>query len=108
MVLVKENLPRGSWKIAKIKELNRSADGNYRSAKLSLPNKKTFVRPIALLYPLECPGTKQDGNEIETEEGTQGNSEYQGKDETKPGARPKRKAALEARDQLAKWTRQLQ
>ncbi len=54
VVLIKESLPRGSWKTARIQELKRSSDGNYRSAKLILPSKKAIVRPVSLLYPLEC------------------------------------------------------
>jgi len=54
IVLIKENLPRGTWKIAKIIQLNQSSDSHYRSAQLRLPNKKIFTRAVAHLYPLEC------------------------------------------------------
>ncbi len=60
VVLIKENLPRGAWKAARIQELKRSSDGNYRSAKLILPNKKAIMRPVSLLYPLECAESDHD------------------------------------------------
>ena len=53
VVLVKENLPRGSWKIAKISSLIEGRDGLIRSAKIKIPSGKILVRPINSLYPLE-------------------------------------------------------
>ena len=54
IVQVNEDLPRGSWKIAKIVELIPNSDGNIRAAKLLLPTKNVISRPLSLLYPLEC------------------------------------------------------
>ena len=54
VVQVKENAPRGSWKIAKIVELIPNSDGNIRAAKLLLLSKNIVTRPLNLLYPLEC------------------------------------------------------
>ena len=53
MVLIKDNLPRGSWKISKIIALNEGNDGQIRSAKIMLPNGKATIRAINHLYPLE-------------------------------------------------------
>ena len=54
VVLVKDDLPRGSWKIGRICELRTSQDGQIRSGRVLLPNKKTLNRPLNLLYPIEC------------------------------------------------------
>ena len=50
----KDNVPRGSWKTAKVIELNESKDKAIRSARVQLPSKKMLNRPLSLLYPLEC------------------------------------------------------
>ena len=47
-VLLKEDLPRGVWKMGKITELTKT--------------KKVLKRPLNLLYPLEC----GSGQEFET------------------------------------------
>ena len=54
IVLIKDNLPRGCWKIGRITELTRSTDHQIRSAKVLLPSKKMIGRPLNLLYPIEC------------------------------------------------------
>jgi hypothetical protein len=50
-----EKLPRGFWRIGRIQELHQSKDGKVRSAKVMLHDKKTIVRPISLLFPIEIP-----------------------------------------------------
>ena len=40
VVLIKENLPRGTWRIGKTIELVSSQDGETRAAKILLPSKK--------------------------------------------------------------------
>ena len=54
IVQLKEDLPRGSWKLGKIVELITSNDGNIRAAKVLLPTKNVVNRSLNLLYPLEC------------------------------------------------------
>ena len=54
IILIKDSLPRGCWKIGRIAELLRSRDGLHRSAKLRLPSGKLLCRPLKLLYPIEC------------------------------------------------------
>ncbi|CAG2200066.1 unnamed protein product [Mytilus edulis] len=71
IVLIKENLPRGSWKIGRICQLVVSRDGQIRSGKVMLPNKKTLNRALNMLYPIECEeldeGLKNSDTEKDTE-----------------------------------------
>ena len=53
IVHLKENLPRGAWKLGKIIKLIEKENGEIRAATLLLPTRNTVNRPINLLYPLE-------------------------------------------------------
>ncbi|VBB35220.1 unnamed protein product, partial [Acanthocheilonema viteae] len=54
IVLINEpKIPRGMWKLAKIKEIKRGRDGQIRNAIIELPHGKLLDRPVNLLYPLE-------------------------------------------------------
>ena len=53
IVLIKDNLPRGCWRIGRITELISSRDQHVRSAKVLLPSNKIIGRPLNLLYPIE-------------------------------------------------------
>jgi len=55
IVLIKENLPRGRWKVGKICELIQSKDKMIQSAKVTVGQHKSIKRPLSLLYPIECP-----------------------------------------------------
>ena len=67
VVLVKDEIPRGCWKLAKIVSLNSSSDGEIRSAKVQLPSGRIVGRPLNLLYPLEL-------SEIEVDRDSQSTS----------------------------------
>ena len=54
IVLIKDVVPRGSWKIAKVIEQNESKDNVIQSARVQLPSKKMLNLPLSLLYLLEC------------------------------------------------------
>ena len=60
IVIVKDDTPRGSWKLAKIIQLNMSRDGLVRSAVVQLGSGRNVVRPLCLLYPLECSDYSSD------------------------------------------------
>ena len=53
IVLIKENLPRGKWKIVRITELTKSRDKKIRSAIVVVGQRKILKRAINLLYPIE-------------------------------------------------------
>ena len=46
IVIVKDETPRGSWKLAKIVELNVNRDGLVRSAVVKLGSGRNLVRPL--------------------------------------------------------------
>eukprot|EP00105_Crassostrea_gigas_P041581 XP_019925729.1 PREDICTED: uncharacterized protein LOC109619637 [Crassostrea gigas] len=114
VVLVKDDLPRGSWKIGRLCELTVSRDGEIRSGKVLLPSKKTLNRPLNLLYPIECSKdteTKNSENPVENQSTASNKSmayEDQSVTESKndpepPQTRPKRKTAQEAREKIKDW-----
>ena len=96
VVLIKNNLPRGCWRIGRITKLIKSRDQQFCSVKVLLPSKKMIGRPLNLhvLYPIEC--SEKEGGTVE--------------DEQKPvdppvadaggRSRPRREAAVRARHQI--------
>lgn len=52
-MLVKDNVPRGCWKLGKVISLVSSRDGCIRSAKVSLSSGRVIGRPLKLLFPIE-------------------------------------------------------
>ena len=57
IVLIKEDLPRGRWKLAKIVHLHRGNDNRIRSAQVLLPSQRLTTRPLSSLYPIETSGS---------------------------------------------------
>ncbi|MCP4488180.1 MAG: hypothetical protein GY820_12790, partial [Gammaproteobacteria bacterium] len=58
VLIQEEHLKRAAWKLGRISKLIKSADGQIRSAEVTLTNKKSLIRPINLLYPLEIDSTE--------------------------------------------------
>jgi hypothetical protein len=54
IVQVKDCVPRGRWKLARITKLIQSRDGKIRAAEILLPSGNTTKRALNCLYPLEC------------------------------------------------------
>ena len=52
VVLIKDDIPRGCWRVGKVLRLVTS-DGCVRSAKVALPSGRVIARPLNLLYPIE-------------------------------------------------------
>ena len=60
VMLIKDNVPRGCWKVGKVVSLVSSLDGCVRSANVSLSSGRVIARPLNLLYPLEvCEGVSE-------------------------------------------------
>ena len=59
-MLVKDEIPRGCWKIAKVISLASSRDGEIRSAKVQLSSGRVMGRPLKL-YPLEISNNSKNG-----------------------------------------------
>ncbi|XP_052764084.1 uncharacterized protein LOC128206005 [Mya arenaria] len=83
VILVKDELPRGCWKMGKIKRLRTSGDGYVRSAEVQLASGRVIRRPLNLMFPIET--SKQHSVYIGEARSTLG-----------PSPRPQRKAAIEA------------
>jgi hypothetical protein len=54
VVLVHDNTPKGTWKIAKLTEVIISFDGCIRTARVTTSNGTILTRALLHLYPLEC------------------------------------------------------
>lgn len=64
IVLIKDTVPRGCWKLGRIKELKVSRDKKVRSAKVQLSSGKVLGRPLNLLFPVECSDSFYDNRQI--------------------------------------------
>ena len=50
---MKDDLPRGCWRLGKIIQLPSSTDGHLRSARVQLASGRVIRRALNMLYPLE-------------------------------------------------------
>ena len=93
VVLIKDNLPRATWRIARIVELIASKDGKVRSAKIKTSNRKILHRPLNLLYPIEVQGHSE--KDVVVKEMDENTDRIEAK-----VSRPIRKAAIDARRKI--------
>ena len=111
VILIKDDLPRGSWRMGRIMDLVTSRDGQIRSAKVLLPSKKIIGRPLNLLYPLECQVKDTDTNQLgDTRQNPLRNQNDDTGNVTKPDEppsliRPKRLAANKAQQRISEQLR---
>ena len=127
VVLVQEDKPRAFWKLAQVKELISGRDGKVRGAILAVSSEKgrttILQRPIQLLYPLEIKGQIKQPTQLALNKPTsehvervpESETQIQVHDEQDPEPRrlkgtsterPKRAAALKARERVKLWTRE--
>ena len=95
IVLIKDDLPRGSWRVGRIAEVLKSEDGEIRSARVTLPSNKVLGRLLNLLYPIECPFPKEENGKNEQK----GESETTIQDDVRR-RRPQRQAAIRTLDNI--------
>jgi hypothetical protein len=103
IVLIKDDLPRGMWKIRKIIELTVSSDGKIRSTKIMLPTNKTLNRTLNFLYSLEC--RDSDECSVGQNENDISEQELRSEDRICTDVRPRRRAAENARENIRIWTK---
>ena len=119
VVLIKENLPRGRWKIGRIIKLIPSSDNQIRSAKIIAAPHKIIKRALNLLYPIECPRDRNNtditsrevlqDNQISSEEiDSDSETIIEHNDRDLPedfaqNTRPTHKAMMKARQRLKQW-----
>ena len=111
VVLVKENLPRGYWKVGRICELFQSRDKRIRSARITFGPNKFVNRALSYLYPIECPDEKVTDNSHSSQvEGRSDDnvnvSDCDSNDKVAnvmSTTRPTRQASIEARQRLKQW-----
>ena len=113
---VKDNIPRGAWKIGRTKGLLFDKEGHVRAVNVMLPNKRSINRPLKLLYPLECDDIDSEDtnssremnndrtNRVDKDTDTHPNTDVRinkkGSDSSDQRRRSSRKAAEEAKDRI--------
>ncbi|XP_066926074.1 uncharacterized protein [Clytia hemisphaerica] len=101
IVQLKDDTPRGSWKLGRITGLITSTDGKIRAAKVLLATKNTVNRSLNLLYPLECENDFKVEDDLTTGDIDDNQDVKQANEkEIQPKQRSTRRAALEARDRI--------
>ena len=121
VVLIKEELPRGRWKVGRICELIPSKDQRIRSAKITVAPCKVIKRALNHLYPIECPEERVASKETPALDNPATSSDERNIDsddneieddidcdipmdqDKVPTTRPTRRAVIEARRKLQQW-----
>ena len=107
VVLIKDDLPRGSCRLGRIQELIKSRDRQCRSVRVLLASNKVIGRPLNLLYPVECQAAEMNRdsqNQTKQQTADKQNAAEIQIDRVDSGdrdsGRPKRLAASTARDRI--------
>ena len=103
IVHIKEDAPRGMWKMGKIEQLIKSNDGEIRAAKVKISNGHVLKRPLNLLYPMELAESTTHKEVIGNKtDGEKGRNDIPTKNETKdkPRTRPRRNAYKNANEMI--------
>lgn len=97
VVLIKDKIPRGCWRLGKVIKLISSSDGSVRSAKIQMPSGRVFGRPLNLLFPIEVSGSNDCSSEKRKSK-----NEYRQENQR---LLPPRKAAKEANEKIKQCLR---
>ena len=107
IVLVHDDKPRNSWKLAIIEELIRGNDGLVRAANIRTKN-GTTNRPITKLHPLEITArVTEQANQTDSKEKLERPITTPEPLTISTPQRQKRTAAVEARKTISAWTQEL-
>ena len=106
VVLIHDDTPQMTWRLAVVEELIEGMDGLTRAAKIRTKHRRTN-RPIAKLYPLEV--NEGDGDVISKGTANAGDYENSNIEENTPGdnaahGRPMKSAARKVQNQIKGWT----
>ena len=112
VVLVHDDSPRITWRLAVVEDTISGEDGLIRAANIRTSTGKTN-RPITKLYPLEI--TAADASleqsllpkSTSPDNGTQKSTEEQEMDTIPENSRPVRQSAIKGRQKVKEWTRAL-
>ena len=104
LVLVHDEQPRCLWRLAKVVETLPGRDGKIRGALLkvaSATQPTTLRRPVQLLYPLEINAPTEPSENFQIPQSL--DLPEKGPDPVENPSRPKRGAAVRAREQVKEW-----
>jgi len=65
IVIIKDDTPRGHWRLGKVIKLTFSKDGLVRSATVKIPSGREIRRPVNLLFPLKVSSDIQSTDAID-------------------------------------------
>ncbi|XP_065180165.1 uncharacterized protein LOC135810600 [Sycon ciliatum] len=101
VVLIRDDMPRGSWRLGRIVALHTSKDMEIRSATVITAEKTELKRPLSLLYPI-CPAANSEANNNSTapDTHTTGQADLPVPAAVAPHSRPQRAAAKKQRQTL--------
>ena len=100
IVLLADDAPRATWRLARIVDLQVSADGHIRSATVITADNCQLKRPLRLLYPLECEDVAPAAEAAPAAADTLAATATPAAAATPPPGRPQRAAAARQRQQL--------
>ena len=104
VVLLKDNLPQGKWKIGKIIELIKGKDEAFRAAKVLVSPNKVFQRALNLLHLAEneTTGSQDLGDLVDRDETIHDSSKGESQPD-KLSRRATRQASVVAKQKLKRW-----
>ena len=103
VVLVHDDGPRSSWRLAVVEDLIKGGDDLIRAAKIRTSTGHTN-KPICKLYPLELSTSKSTSKETSDRQ-EQPDVDRSGRKKESARERPKRAPAARAISRISEWTK---